>query len=214
VQGQPQIPPDAPHFQQLYNQTLAEKLALQQQLASLSSAPQQTQADPRPDPQTDWAGYLKWEIRQGQRELLQQFREEEKRNWQGALQQASEMEWARQHPNLDLNQVKAFAQARGISNLDDAATLMTLPQTVNQVQRAASQQTMNNFRTPVNTPFANPIRPGGGVQVGQIGLSFEKMAQEYQSTFGAAYNTWPPEIQQAFDKEWGMRESVRGNGRR
>src|ERR1041384_5383706 len=87
VQGQPQIPPDAPHFQQLYNQTLAEKLALQQQLASLSSAPQQTQADPRPDPQTDWAGYLKWEIRQGQRELLQQFREEEKRNWQGALQQ-------------------------------------------------------------------------------------------------------------------------------
>lgn len=218
-QGQPAAPPsdaNQPHYQTLYNQTLAEKLALQQQLQALTQAsqPQTQQGDPRPDPQTDWAGYLKWEIRSGQRELLQQFREEEKRNWQGALQQASDMEWARQHPNLDIGQVKAFAQARQIGNLDDAATLMTLPQMVNQVQRNASNQTMNNFRQPVTNPFAAPIRPGGGTQ-GPTQLVFAKLAQEYQETFGKAYESWTPDMRAAFDKEWGQLEASRGsNGRR
>ena len=205
-QGEPQGEPEpqagaidpAKHFQSLADQRQAEIYRLQQQLLEVATRQQQPQVEKNPfDPQTQPEQYWDWKLDQKNRQLLDEARRLQREEFQTMIQQASEMTWQQQHPNVDINSVKAFARSRGITQLDDAYTLMTLPTTLNNARRTAINQTYNTVRQP--EAGAQPLRGVSGSGNGQIGLSFEKLAEEFNAKNGNV--NWPEGLMQAFQTE-------------
>lgn len=201
----------AKHFQSIADQRLAENLRLQQELQRYQQS-QPTPASsgaiqPNPfDPQKDWASWMRFENQQAARmasqEALQGFRQE----LQGVLQQSAEAQWAQGHPGTDINAVKAFAQMRGIRDLNDAFALMTLPNQLAQVQSQTAQSTLQQFRQPVQG--ATPIRGSQSTATPQAQqMSYVKLAEAYANNPNIEAS-WPAEVRDAFWKETNARQSA------
>lgn len=196
-------------LQRLVAQREVEKAQLEQRLAQLE---QSRQATPSPeqnpyDPNVNWFEALKWEQNRSARIAAQEAVQANQKFFVDMAVNAYEQDWQRQHPDVSLAEVKAFSQQRGIRNIDDAYTLMRMPQTVAQAAQAGQQATLQQFTQP--SIAATPVRPqAGGAQV-PVGLSYEKMAQEFTNTNGRVYNSWSPEVQRLFDHETNMREAAR-----
>ena len=213
TQGQPQTAgtPDSVHFQRIADQRQAEIFRLQQELERTKQtqvAPANANVNPH-DPNTNWSEWLKFENRSALREATQAMQQQNQQWFMGMAQNAYESEWQKSHPNVSIQDVKAFGQANGISNIDHAFTIMTLPQYTAQVAQATQQSTLSQFSQP--QVAANPVRPQGGASQGPVQLSYEAMATAYQQSNGAVYNQWSPELRRAFDRETNMRyEAKRG----
>jgi hypothetical protein len=201
--------------QSLADQRLAEVLRLQNEMKKKdemlqqfvqAQRPQSAQENPY-DPATQYHQYNRFEQERLKREIAEETRKGMMDFMGGLMTQAQDMAWQQKHPNVDINTVKSFAQYRGVQNLDDAYLLMTMS---GQVQSAASQATQNafkQFQQPANA--AQPLRGVQSAPQGQASLSFAKLYQDFTSSNGAAYNSWNPEVQKAFDMEWRMREAAR-----
>jgi len=210
VQGQPAnaqpVFDPAKHFQSIADQRLADNLRLQQENERLKSqvpqGAQAIQANPY-NPQTEWPAWIKFENLAAARQASQETAQAVRQEFQGMFQQATEAQWVQAHPNVDINAVKAFMQVRRVGNMDDAYTLMTLPNQLAQAQSQASQQAINQFRQP--NLGATPIR--GAQNMGspiQAQLSYAKLAAAYVADPRVA-DTWPQEVKDAFDRETNLR---------
>lgn len=198
----------------------AQNLALQQQLQDnqrfqqeMMLRMQQTQAppDPKPDPQTQPEAYAQWLFRQEATRLLA---EQERRSQQQMVQflaTASEMQWAQQHPGVDVNVVKAYARQNGIADthLDTAWKLMNYNSNMANVANQSINQAFNQIRQPQGV--AQAVRGASGVGSANAGESFESAAREYEASLGAVYDSWPKAKQEAFDKEVNFRRNQEWN---
>ena len=226
VQQNTAQPDPARYFQAEADRQRAENLRLQQQMTSLMQQNQQflqtqqaAQANRNPyDPNTQGTDWWKFEMQSAAKQAAQEAASEAEKRSQRQLETlvttAYENSWAQAHPNVDVNMVKAFADQNflgGPNRLDNAFRLMTIPQTVNQVAQATAQQALNQFRQPTNAG-AVPLRSSGQPSPQTPQLSFAKLAEDFQNTNGAVYNTWPKDIQAAFDKEWSYREGLHTRG--
>lgn len=192
------------NLQSLYNRTWAENQALQQRLARLET-PQAPQAQPERNPydfNTDYPNWQRWENGQTAKLAAQEVMG----NLMGLAKQQAELSWAQAHPEVDINTVKAFAQSRGIQDLNDAYLVMTYPQQQLQIAATTAQQAFNNVR---QQPMgATPVR-GSSAGGAQVVLSYAKLAQEFQQTNGRAYDSWPKQLQEMFDRETALRAGSR-----
>lgn len=198
-QGQPEgqqtqtsLDDSSRHFQSLYNQTYAEKLALQQQIQAMQMqmlqnqvAPAQNHTQAAPDPNVDPVGYLDWKVSQqinSLRNELPKALQEQNQQWiQGLYAQAQESQFAQTHPDVNINELKAYAQSRGISRLEDAYALLTLPKTVTSIAQSTAQQVTQSMAKP--NAGAVPVRPGASSSAPPA-LDYGKLYQEYVSTNG------------------------------
>lgn len=190
------------HWQKIAQERLVQQYQLQQEVERLrqeSLARQQQTQSPNQNPydaNQDWQSWIKWEQQAAARVAAQEaisgimgFAQQ-----QAAIQQ--EQQWAAQHPNVDIMQVKAFQKMRGIQNMDDAYTLMTMPMMMNSVQTQAAQQTINQFRQP--QVGASAVRAGQAE--GQTLLSYEGMLRAYNAN-PKVEDSWPQSIRDMFWKE-------------
>jgi hypothetical protein len=191
-------------MQSIADQRQVENYRLQQQIQEiqtrLTSQPQQEQANPF-DPQTHGPQWIAYETQKAADRASQKTAESFQKVLMDGLRQQQEMQWQAQHPDVDLNHVKAWAQMNGVSNLDHAYTLMTLPNQFNNVARNASAQTINSVRQPQGV--ANPVR-GGQPAGGNPQYDFQQMLKQYNENPNVE-SQWPPEVAQAFHKrviEW------------
>jgi hypothetical protein len=191
-------------------QFLAEKYQLEQRLNQLQQAQmemlqrnQQTAQNPF-DPNTQPEQYWDWKLARQQETLLKKAEEAYDQKLMGFLNQAGERQWIEQHPNVDINQVKAFAQSRwgvinpNIQQMNDAVALMNLPSTMAQVAQTQINEIFNQMKQPQG---AIPIRGANAAGGVQPQLRYDVLAQQFEQSNGRAYNTWTPEVQQAFDRE-------------
>lgn len=229
VQAQPQgqanqqtpLDSQTAHWQRVANEKQILAFQLQQEidrirqenLARQNQPPQMQNVQQNPyNADTDWQSWMKWEQQAAAVSAAKNAAQETLQMVMGYAQQQqqaqAEQQWAMQHPGVDVMQVKAFQKMRGIQNIDDAYTLMSMPMMMNTVQNQAQQQTINQFRQP--QVGANAIRSGSNVVDGQpIQLSFEKMAQAYSQNPDIE-KTWNPELRQVFWREVSARQ---GQGR-
>lgn len=197
-------------LQRIANEKQVMAYQLQQELDRLRNTqqaqPQVAQNQNPHDPNTDWAGWMRYEQQQAARLAAQETTSQLLQYAQQQARVQQDIQWQQSHPNVDINQIKGFAQMRGISNLDDAYTLYSLPSQIASVQTQAVNQTLNNFRQP--TQMATPVRNGQSSNA-TVGLSYEKMASEFQATNGRAYESWSQPLRDLFDKETYRREEAR-----
>jgi hypothetical protein len=200
-------PQSAQHFQSLYNKTLAQNYALQQQLenfqrmqmeAAQRQQPQTQTTNPY-DPNTQWAPWIQWQTEHAAQMAVTGAQQAFEERLQNAMRQNQESQWIAAHPGIDIAGVKAFAQMRSIGNLDDAYTLMTLPTQLANVQAQAINQTFNQVRQPQQTA-ATPTRGiNTNTPTGPVQLSLEKMMEAYMND-PEVENTWHPDVRKEFWK--------------
>lgn len=190
-------------FQGTVDSLRAQILQQQEYMKSLAqqTAPQ-IQQNPY-DPQTQPTEWWREEMRRDREQTIQKTQEVFLGNLTQLARQQAETTWQNSHPNVSIADVKAFAQSRQIGNLDDAYTLMTLPQS--QTNNAINM--MTQFQRPQNQ--ATPLRGTQGTSQADMQGRFDKDYSDYVNTNGAIYDTWPPERKAAFDTEWKKRESLR-----
>jgi hypothetical protein len=163
------------------------------------------------DPNTHGQDYWRWEMRQMSQDVAKQTRQE----LLGVIEQAStrqqEIQWQTQHPNIDINHVKAWGQANGVVNLDHAYTLMTLPNTMQNVQQATFNQTFNQARQPITS--ATPLNRGQATNSPiQPKVSFADTLKQWEANPNIE-DTWSAEFKADFDRELNIRNSqIRNNG--
>lgn len=215
-QGQPE--PDAKHFQSLADQRQAENLRLQRQVDQLMEMQQkvilQQQESSQPknpfDAATQPNDYWNWQFEnaatKAARLAAEESRKASREEMVQMFQTSYEQQWQAQHPQVNIEVVKAFQNQRGIRDINDAYTLMTLPQQTAQIAQTQAQAALNQFRQPQNQG-ASPLRGSGQAPV-QPQLSYEKLAIDFQNTNGSAYDTWPKHLQEAFDKETNLRSAA------
>ena len=188
---------------------------LQQQLLEVArrNLPQQTQPQNPHDPNNNWPEWFRWESQSSAKEAARMAAEEARKASRdeiaNIMQQAQEYQWAQSHPGVDVNALKAYARMNGFPewNLDASYRLMNYPSQIAQVAQNTAQQAFTQFRQPQNTG-AIPVRGATGGGDGPR-FSYEKLAQDYQATRGAVYDSWPPELRTAFDRETSFREAQR-----
>ena len=219
AQGQPapaiEAQPDpVKDLQRIANERQVEIYKLQQQnqeaqqrlLELMQGRIQQPQVEQNPyDYNMNPMEWFRWENQKVARDVARQASEEARRNTReeitALMQQAQEFQWAQNHPGVDVSAVKAFARMNGIAdwNLEAAHRLMTYPAQINQVAQTQAQQALQQFRQqPVG---AQPLRGAQSAGNPQAGLRYDVLAKQFEDSNGLAYNSWPKEVQQAFDRE-------------
>ena len=199
------------HWQKIANERMIALYQKDQEIERMRQQPQQpqqvqqpqSQQNGNPYAQDDWANWMRFEISRGQEAAAQLAADRSLQGVMGFAQQQAtqqaEMNWAMQHPGVDIMAVKAFSKMRGISNIDDAYMLMNMPNMLNSVQQQTTQQAFQNFNQP--RQGAIPVRGNAGAAVdGQTSLSFEKMLQAYTQN-PSIENTWHPDLKREFFKE-------------
>lgn len=178
--------------------------ATQQQMAQMlqQTAPQaqQNPYDPQTQPNEWWA----WRDQQYADTVARKTEERLMGVISNAARSQQESQWQSAHPQVNIADVKAFAQARQIGNLDDAFTLMTLPQQQRQTVAAAFTQ----FQRPQNS--AQPLQGAQGAAQGEVQGRFDMDYQAFVQTNGKVYETWDPARRLAFDQEYAKRDAMRG----
>ena len=206
-QAPPQVDENVQNLQRILNErTVAqyrleqEVQAMRQQLAQQQQRPQ----DQAPDPNTDPQGWWAWRDKKLLSDARNAWKEELASQISTLSAAQQEQQFLNTHPGVDLPTLKMFAQQRQIGNLDDAYTLLTLPQTQAQLTTQAFQTTANQFMRPA---AAQPVR--GTQPAAQIPqASFERDAQDYIATNGRIADSWSPERRAAFDLEYKKREAA------
>lgn len=209
VQGQAPAQPDpnASELLRLANQRYAENMALREQITRL----QQQQPQPAPaqganphDPNTDWPNWIRFENKAAAQEAAMQTLQMVVQQAQQFSRQNQEAQWQQAHPNVDINSVKAFAEFKGVRELDDAYALMTMGQQIQGAVQQAQQTVFNQFRQPANP--AQPLRGGMGSGA-PVSLSFEKMLEAYTQNPNIE-NGWNPQLREMFHRELDVRASM------
>lgn len=91
--------------------------------------------------------------------------------------------------------------------MEDAYTLLTLNNRVQSVASNTAQNALKQFQQPQNQ--AIPLR---GTQPGapmQTALRYDELAVQFQNSNGRVYESWPKELQDAFDRETAHRDVAR-----
>lgn len=217
TQAQSSLEEQNRNLQSIADRRNAENLALQQEILRLQMQQAQglqqrtpvSQDDPMPDPNTDQVGYANWYRRQLVKDVASQVRQENQQWLNGLMGQAQEAKFTQDHPDANIVIVKQFAQARGISNLDDAYVVMTNQQRTAQAFNQGAQQTLNQIRQPQG---AVPLRQQPSTQTpvpqGQVGISYESMLRAYNQNPNIE-NTWPKELKDMFWRETQARSAAR-----
>lgn len=210
VQGQ--VDANVQEVMRIANQRYADVLRLQQENETLrrQQQPLQPPAQNPFDPNSDFVRWNQFENRQMIREAIQE-------NTQGIIgtlmqtaQRQSEAQWQTEHPTVDINQVRMFAQQRwGVQNvttqmMDDVIALQLQPQRLVEAQTRGAQNQINQFRQPQN--MAQPIRGVSPAAQVPTQLSFEKLLPMYVSNPNVA-ETWDPRLREAFFAELHLRHS-------
>lgn len=216
VQGTPQptVDDQIRQIQSLADQRLAQNYQLQQEVSQLRqqftdvlTKQIQPQQERNPyDPQTQNEQYWDWKLDQQGRRLLSEAEKVYDKKFMSLAQNAYESNWAQQHPGVDIAQVKAFAQSRGIQQLDDAITLMTLPNQFNQARTAGAQGILQQYRQP-QQPGAVSVRGTNAAPQVQPQWNYEEKLREVTQD-ATAFDRWPPELQKAFDTETRVRQRL------
>jgi hypothetical protein len=168
----------------------AQQLLMQNQMAG-----NQIKGDPEPDPQTNWSGWIQWNNRQTEARILGGVAKQQQEWLNGLMASANEVQFVNTHPDVNIQQLKSFAQMRGIQNMEDAYIVMTMPQALNGAAMNASQQTIQQFRQPTG---ATPLRTQGQTAPqGQVQVSYQKMAEAYAANPNVE-QSWPPELKEMF----------------
>lgn len=217
---QPQVQNEASvaELQRIANQRQIEIYKLQQEVERIRQSQVQTQNQQQNinqnpyDPQTQWDKWMEWKIDSGINTASERASEKTLQNIMSyASQQAqiiAEQQWQAQHPNINIMDVKAFANARGIRDINDAYVLMSLPQNITAFSQQASLQQLNTITQQNTTPTT--LR-GTQSTPAEIKLSYEQMAREFQNTNGAIYDRWTPQMKQLFDQETYRRSDKSSN---
>jgi hypothetical protein len=217
-EGQPQVSQSSDeqirHLQSLKDQAEAKALAFQYQLQQMQTAQQQFQ-QPQPqapqgnpyDYQTNFPAWQSWETQAAARLAAQESTKAVRQEFEGLVRQSQEMQWIQQHPGVDVTAVKMFNRMNGIAdwNLDVGYKLMTLPQTLTQVQQQTAQQTINSFKNP--TQGAQPLRGQSGGGLPQTQFSFQKTLEAYNADPNIE-ETWPQGFKDAFWREVYARQEL------
>lgn len=216
------------HFQSLYNKTLAEKYALEQQMRQMqefqmkqmqTAQPQQVQHNPF-DPQIQPTQWWDWKMQDNNRRLVDEVDRRQEQRLNTMIQQANEVAWVNQHQNemtragITVDHIKNFNRMKGIAdwNLDVGWQLMNLPNTVANVARQTQQQTIQNIRQPQTG--ANPIR-GTSPATQTPQFSYDADAKEFEKNGWNYPPHWTAERIQAFTQETeGRRYSTTARGDR
>lgn len=186
----------------------AQVLQQQQFVSQLAQqAAPQVQQNPY-DPQTQPNEWWTWRDQRYAEMVAQKTEERLVGALSSVAKNQAEVQWQNAHPRVNIADVKAFAETRKIGNLDDAYTLMTLPQA--QAQQAAG--VFNQFQRPQNA--ATPLQGSQGGAQQEMQGRFDKDYLEFAQTNGRAYDTWSPERRLAFDTEHKRREAERTAVRR
>lgn len=156
--------------------------------------------DPKPDPNQDWEGYNRWLIRQELAPITNQIQQSQRQFVEGLTREAEALTFKQRYPMADINEVRRFAQMRGIQLLEDAYAIMTLPETINGVRRNASQNTINQFRNTNNGIPSRPSSGGAPPPDRQEYKSFAALAERVRRD-PRYYDTLPDEVKIAFDRE-------------
>jgi hypothetical protein len=214
AQGQNQVQtgatapdPNIANLQRIANERQLEIYRLQQELNKIQQqmVPAQPEIRRNPyDPQTDPNRWWEWEKSDLARISAEKAAEMSRNEILSLAANAYEQQWIASHPGVDIGAVKAFAQNRGIRDINDAYALMTMKDQMANVAQTTAHLAFNQARQP--TQGAIPLRgsPAGGT--GEIVLSFEKLAAEWQSKNGNV--NWPPELLAEFRKEAFRREAA------
>jgi len=178
-------------LQSVVDRSRAEQLQLQQQLAQTQSQlnellgkfqqpQQQTQHnpyDPNSQPNEWWA----YQNQSDRRALLQEAKKEWESQLMGVVRLSAEQTWVQQHPNIDVNGIKAQIRLRyGVDNpsiqmIEDFHNFSQAGTQMQQVAQNVSNQTAQNFRQPQTG--ATPIKPNGGMPVGQPTYRYEDLVR-------------------------------------
>lgn len=210
------------HFQSLYNKTLAEKFALEEQLRKqtefqqqllLQQKPQTQQTNPY-DPNANWAQWIQWENREAARIAAETARQGFKEELNHYAQQANEFNWIQGHQvdmarlGITPDNIRAFNRMNNIpeGNFEVGWKLMTMPMVNTQVAQQAINQTVQQFQQPISG--AQPLRGTQSVGAGSVQMKFSDLEKAFVESNGHAYDTWSPEVQKAFDNETYMRQQA------
>jgi len=169
-----------------------------------SSQSNQSTATPERNPydvNTQFQEWFLWNQQQLEQRLTARLEEASGKSFNKLLEQAAEMSWQQQHPDMDLAEVKRFASMRGISRLDDAYWLMNRE----NIEAGAEMR----GRTSVTQQFANsqsaaPVQAGGGA--GAQRLVFADDVAEWVKNPEAVEARWGPERTRIFHAELNARE--------
>ncbi len=199
----------ARHFQSIADQRQALNYQLQAQVKQLQeqlstrSAPQ-TDVQKNPYDPSNWTEWLRWETQAAARLASEQTAKMLIERAQEMQRVSAEAQWQAEHPNVDINAVKAFSQIRGIQSLDDAYIVMTQGQSMNAAAANAIQRTYNQIRQTPNaaTPLRGQPAPGP-----QPKVSFEETLKRWNEN-PAIENSWTPEFKNAFEQELNYRDRM------
>jgi hypothetical protein len=208
VQVQPQTPEQnsVVELQRKLNERQIAEYQAQQRAEQAERLLQQIaiQRTPQNDPEpqllpdgSNWRQIQQWDLRQSEKRMMNTFEQTQKSFMDNLMNTAQEATFQQKYPDANIQQVKAFAQMRGIQYLEDAYTLMSMPTLMNNAALNGSKQTINQIRQPngaipINSRGAtNPIQPES------TPVSFERMLQVYNVNPDAA-DKWPPELKKMF----------------
>jgi len=219
VQGQV-VDPNQAHFQSLYNRTLAEKFAIEQELArerqarlQVTQATSQARTNPY-DPATHPNEFWDWKIQEGINTAAERTRQVMGEQIGQFVQQNVEQQFLHENASdmqrlgITADHIKAYNQMNGIAphRLDIGWRLMTMPQQIAQTQTQAINQTFQQLRQPNAQQVANPLRGSQSGVIPQAQGKYEDYARQFVDSNGRAYESWPKEVQAAFDRETYNRE--------
>lgn len=199
-------------LQSAVDRSRAEQQQLQYQLAQMQQQqnellgrliqPQQ-QANTNPyDPNTQPNEFWAYDRRSAIQEAVNISEQRVQNQFMGLIQQASEQSWVQQHPNIDVNSIKAQIRMRyGVDKpstqmIEDFHNFQNTGSQLQQVAQQASQQTAQNFRQP--QMGATPIKPNGGMPVGQPTYKYEDMVAAVNQRGEGVLNSLPKADQDEF----------------
>lgn len=212
AQGQVPVQPvvqeqSAAYFQSEYNKALAKSYALEAELARYQQQPPQMQQQSQPqanpyDMATQYEPWLNWRDEQNRQRIVREV-EERNQQWLGnLLQQTQEAQWGQQHPGIDINMVKGWMRANGVSNINHAFTLMTLPQTLQATAQAAITQ-----QSPIRQQTAQPLRNTQSAASAQQSYRFDTTLKAYTDNPNIA-DSWPKDFKDGFFRELHLRNEM------
>lgn len=198
-------------LQSVVDRSRAEQQQLQYQLAQTQNQlselmgkiqPQQ-QAPTNPyDPNSQPSEWWSWDRRAAINEAVSISEQRVQNQFMGLIQQASEQSWIQQHPNIDVNGIKAQIKMRyGVDKpstqmIEDFHNFSQTGSQMQQVAQTASQQTAQNFRQPQTG--ATPIKPNGGMPVGQPTYKYEDLVRAVNERGEGVLNSLPKADQDEF----------------
>lgn len=191
-------------LQSAVDRSRAEQQQLQYQLSQTQqqlneilgkfAQPQQQNTNPY-DPTTQPNEWWAFDRRAAIQEAVTISEQRVQNQFMGLIQQASENQWVQQHPNIDVNGIKAQIKMRygidkpSVQMIEDFHNFSNTGSQLQQVAQNASQQTAQTFRQPQTG--ATPIKPNGNMPVGQPTYKYEDLVRAVNEKGEGVLNSLP-----------------------